>query len=221
MEDPDAQEAPMVLSALALRRAVGAIALLLPFVLAGGHMLAAGPRIESSLSAYYWTGMRDLLVGALCVIAAFLFAYRGPEPADDFTAKFAAIAALGMALSPGEQDGSLGLPHFVFEASFFAAQALFALSLFRRTDPYFRPTRRKLLRNQVYAACGLLMLACMALAGVLAVTWLGDALGRFQPLFWLECTALLSCGVAWLVKGETILADEQPWGSDPTITGPL
>lgn len=221
MEDPDAQAAPMVLSALALRRAVGAIALLLPFVLAGGHMLAAGARIEGSLSAYYWTGMRDLLVGALCALAAFLFAYRGPEPADDFAAKFAAIAALGMALSPSRQDGSPGLPHYVFEASFFAAQAVFALSLFRRTDPYFRPTRRKLLRNKVYAACGLLMLASIALVGLLSVTWLGAALARYRPVFWLESAALLACGLAWLVKGEALLADEQPWGSDPTITGPL
>lgn len=221
MEDPDAQEPSMALSAMALRRAIGAIAILLPFAIAGGHMFVAGARIEGSLSAYYWTEMRDLLVGALCVLAACLLAYRGPDPADDFTAKFAGIAALGVALSPSRQDGSLGLPHFVFEASFYAAHAVFALSLFRRTDPYFPPTRRKVLRNQVYAACGLLMLACMALVGVLSVTWLGAALARFQPVFWLECTALLACGLAWLVKGGAILQDEQPWGSDPTITGPL
>jgi hypothetical protein len=221
MEDLDAREPSMVLSALALRRAIGAIAILLPFVLAAGHLLAADAGLPASLSAYYWTDMRDLLVGALCVLGACLLAYRGPAPADAFTARLAGLAALGFALSPSRPDGALGLSHYGFEASFYAAQAVFALSLFRRTDPYFKPSRRKLLRNQLYAACGLVMLACMALVGVLSITWLGPALARLQPVLWLESAALLACGLAWLAKGEVLLADEQPWGSDPTITGPL
>jgi len=221
MEDPDLPDESMVLSYLALRKSVGVIGMLLPFVLAGGHMLAAGARIEGSISAYYWTEMRDVLVGALCAIAVFLFAYRGPDKVDDFAADFAAISAVGVALAPSRPDGPFGLVHYVFAASFFLALAYFSLVLFRKTNPRERPTRRKLMRNRVYAVCGCTMLACVALIGLVSFTRLGELLGRHSPVFWLESVAIFAFGVSWFTKGEAILKDEQPWGSDPTITGPL
>jgi hypothetical protein len=221
MEDPDASDQSMVLSHRALRKAVGAIGILLPFVLAGGHMLAAGSRVEGSLSAYYWTEMRDVLVGSLCAIAVLLFAYRGPDKADDFLAHFAGISAVGVALAPSRPDGPFGLVHYVFTASFFVALACFSLVLFRKTDLYEPPTARKLLRNQVYAACGCAMLACVALIGLVAFTRLGELLGRYSPVFWLESVALFAFGLSWFTKSGAILKDEQPWGSEPTITGPL
>jgi len=221
MEDPDASDQASVLSVLALRKAAGVIGLLLPFALAGGHMLAAGARVEGSISAYYWTEMRDVLVGALCALAVLLFAYRGPDKADDFAADFTGISAVGVALAPSRPDGPFGLVHYVFEASFFLALSYFSLVLFRKTDRYEKPTRRKLLRNRLYAACGWTMLACVALIGLLSFTRLGEALGRHRPLFWLESAALLAFDLSWFVKGQAILKDEQPWGSEPTITGPL
>jgi hypothetical protein len=57
-----------------LRNAVGWIGTLLPFVLMLGVFLIFGGRvIESSISSYYHTGMRDVFVGALCGIALFMF----------------------------------------------------------------------------------------------------------------------------------------------------
>jgi hypothetical protein len=154
-------------------------------------------------------------------VAVFLFAYRGPDKADDFAGDFAAISAIGVALAPSRPDGPFGLVHYVFAASFFFALAYFSLVLFRKTDPYGRPTRRKLIRNRIYALCGYTMLVCVGLIGLVTFTRLGEVLGRHSPVFWLESIAILAFGVSWFTKGETILKDEQPWGSDPTITGPL
>src|SRR5208282_3255209 len=66
---------PAVLSHHAMRRMVGVIALLLPFVLAGGTILLSligpshalpHPLLQRSISDYRWTSMRDFHVGGLC-----------------------------------------------------------------------------------------------------------------------------------------------------------
>lgn len=96
-ENPDNS---LVLSYLGLRKAVGIIGILLPFVLVFGKILLDGSGIESSISSYYYTIMRDVFVGSLCAIAMFLLSYRGYEHADSVAGKLAAILALGTALFP-------------------------------------------------------------------------------------------------------------------------
>ncbi len=55
---------------LALRKAVGWIGILLPLVLILGMLLIfRGDAIQKTISQYYYTGMRDVFVGALCAIA--------------------------------------------------------------------------------------------------------------------------------------------------------
>jgi hypothetical protein len=54
---------PIVLSYLALRKAVGMVALALPFVLAIPWWFLRDHMLASSISSYYYTGMRNLFVG--------------------------------------------------------------------------------------------------------------------------------------------------------------
>jgi len=64
-------------SYLALRKAVGWIGMLLPFVLMCGVSLIFKSDIKlQNISMYYYTGMRDVFVGALCAIGLFLFFYK-------------------------------------------------------------------------------------------------------------------------------------------------
>ena len=80
---------PVVLSYYTMRRMVGFIALALPFALAAGSILAAllgsghlpHPLLQRSISDYYYTPMRDIYVGSLCAIAAFLACSRGYDRA--------------------------------------------------------------------------------------------------------------------------------------------
>jgi hypothetical protein len=56
-----------VISYLALRKAIGLIGILLPFVLAGAYMLVVSKIIvRASISDYYYTATRNVLVGDLC-----------------------------------------------------------------------------------------------------------------------------------------------------------
>ena len=93
--------------------------------------------------------------------------------------------------------------HFLF-----LTLAYFCLKLFTKTAPDKTPTRRKLQRNTVYRVCGYTILACILLAGVVALPPIKTLLERLSPVFWLESGAIVAFGVAWLTKGETILKDE-------------
>ena len=206
----------LVFSYLQLRKAIGALGLALPFVLAFGAWLIFRLGVQSSISYYYWTGMRDVLVGTLFAIGFFLFSYQGYARADNIAGNLACVFALGVALFPTMQsDAAAGLPrilsilHFVFAAAFFGTLIYFCLVLFTKTRARGRPTEQKLMRNRIYRGCGYLMAACILLTFVFfLVPSVYEALAPYGPVFWLEAIAILAFGVSWLVKGEAILKDE-------------
>lgn len=193
-----------VLSYVGLRRAIGVIGIALPFVLVLGNLLLTGEGIRSSLSSYYYTGMRDVFVGSLCAVGVFLFCYRY-ERSDDLLANLTGVAGIGVALFPTRPDAPyttaqavIGYLHLAFAAVFFALLAWFCLVLFTRDDG--APTSRKSVRNTVYRTCGVVIVACLVLAVVTGVLGI-------EALFWLESLAVLAFGVAWFVKGDTVLRD--------------
>ena len=71
------QHSNLTFSYLALRKAVGWIGILLPFVLMlGGRLIFREDFTLKNISLYYYTGMRNVYVGALCSIGLFLFSTR-------------------------------------------------------------------------------------------------------------------------------------------------
>jgi hypothetical protein len=211
---PDTQvKGSLVLSYLGLRRSVGVIGIALPIVLAVGKLLLDGPGLLDTLSAYYYSVMRDVWVGSLFAIAVFLFSYRYARQ-DDVAGDVAGASALGVALLPAAPVGAtaqqmvIGMVHWVFSVIFLLTLAYFALVLFRKTDPNKPPTPQKLQRNRVYLVSGITMLAALALLGLVSllpgVAWLQ----ALHPIFWLESLAIWAFGIAWFVKGETILKDK-------------
>jgi len=48
--------------------------------------------------------------------------------------------------------------------------------------------------------------ACLVLVPIESLV-IGAPIQRFHPLFWLEATAVVAFGVAWLVKGQAVLKD--------------
>src|SRR6266498_3589357 len=131
----------LVLSYLDLRKAIGIIGMALPFVLAFGKIIIESPGIQSSISSYYYTVMRDVFVGSLCAIAVFLLSYRGYERQDNIAGVLAGLLAFGTAffpIAPANATGRqmiIGAAHLLFSASFFLTLAFFALILFRKTNP--------------------------------------------------------------------------------------
>jgi hypothetical protein len=212
----------LVISYLTLRKVIGLLGLALPFLAMVGARLLFDTGLQVSLSAYYHTGMRDVLVGVLFAIGFFLGGYKGYERKDDLAGDLGAVFAVGLALFPIDRPGEpcdtgcrvSSFLHNGFAALLFLTLAYFSLFLFTKTDPTKTPTRQKRRRNVVYRVCSVTMLACIALIGVLVLLPdLRAALEEYTPVLWLEALTVAAFGVSWLTKGEAILKDELPASS--------
>lgn len=209
------REDPVVLSYLALRKAVGIVAVGLPSALAIPWWFFQHHSIESSISGYYYTGMRNVFVGSLCAISVFMLCCRGYDLKDEIAGTFSGICALGVAFFPTAPQCAtahqkhVGWIHYGFAALLFSTLAIFCFVLFRMTVAAERPTRKKLQRNRVYTVCGCVIVASMILIPLMQALHV-QHVGVFGPTFCFETTALLGFGVAWLVKGEFFLKDEEP-----------
>jgi hypothetical protein len=204
---------PLVRSYLELRSAVGWIALALPIVLVSSSWLLPGHHtIPASISAYYYTPMRNVLEGSLCAIGFFNLCARGYEWRDELAGIVSAVGALGVAFCPTFPPGpatpiqhQLGTIHNYFAELFFITLALMCLFLFRTTAANRRTTRNKRRRNLVYTVCG----AVMATSGIVDFVCHRmrpiPQVGPFGSIFLCEMIALEAFGVAWLVKGRTLL----------------
>jgi len=206
--EPYPEERMFVLSYVGLRRAVGIIALVLPVALLVGKPLLDGGGMQGSISAYYYTGMRNYFVGTLCALAVFLFSYKY-APRDNFLSTLASVFALGIVFFPttpsGEDTTWTGRLHLVCAFLFFLILAAFAYFVFTRPPtPKEKLETRKRTRNQIYRACGIIIVVCLALAPLLDLV-LTDALrDQIHPLFWLESIAVWAFSFSWMVKGGLI-----------------
>jgi hypothetical protein len=190
----------LAVSYLVLRKLVGWIGMLLPFVLMIGNAVLNDARPDS-MSGYYYTPMRNIFVGALCALGVFLIAYDGYDNVDRWITNIAGLCAIGVAFCPTKPSGPMaawqnvaGDIHVVFAVGTFTALGLMALR-FAKGGP--KP------EVIAYRVCGCLILACVVLA----------ALSNFLPppvfahwpvLFILEATAVVAFGVSWFVKGTTM-----------------
>jgi hypothetical protein len=106
--EPVSDEDPRVITYTTLRRRIGVIGIVLPFVLAVGHAIAVRALVwQESLSDYYHTEMRNWLVGSLCAIGVYLWAYKGydrTDPSDDRATNAAGLAAVLVAFLPTTPD---------------------------------------------------------------------------------------------------------------------
>jgi hypothetical protein len=202
-------EDTLVRSYLFLRRSVGILGLALPAVLIIGTILLQGGPPLGSISDYVYSDLRSVLIGTMAAIGVFLFSYRGYGRIDDITANIAAVGAIGVALFPttpftGQPSATakaLGTVHIISAVILFAALTIVCLFLFTRTDSA-QLAGRKRARNVVYITCGVIMLASLITVGIVeSFIHVGGV------VLWLESAAVMAFGVAWLVKGATILVD--------------
>jgi len=199
-----------VISYLELRRAIGIVGMAMPFVLAGGAWLFFSIGLQVSLSAYYNTPMHDLSVGLMFFLSGFLWSYRGYDRRDAIAGKLASVFGWLSAIFPLPADptqlGILGNLHNILAGLFFLTLVYFSGFLFTRSDPGKPLTSQKLLRNRIYRICAFVMGASLVIGLALHFT---PAFASFRPLFWGEVLATEAFGIAWFVKGEGILKDEE------------
>jgi uncharacterized protein YhhL (DUF1145 family) len=214
MSQPPGSSDPQLIAYRSLRQAIGYIGVALPFVLAIGKSVTQGGGLQDSISAYYYTDMRNVFVGSLCAIGVFLMCYRGYNPRDLGAGRFAFVCAIGVAFCPTtpfpdatQLQRIVGRLHLTFATLLFLTFAYFCWFLFTKTDPIKKPTPKKLQRNTVYKVCAVAIVACIALIAILKLTALEAATDRYAPVFWLESFTILAFGISWLTKGERILKD--------------
>ncbi len=218
-----------------LYRIVGVIAILLAFVLRIG-IIAFDRKAPYSVSSYYYSPMRNILVGSLCILGLFLIAYEGHDKLDTWVTNIAGFAAIGVAFFP-TSDPSFH-PAWVGRLHpFFAAVAMTSLALMALQFTHTKPlTKRldwrqeiqymgwtllfkynldpgnvnrgpaKMIRNRIYSSCAWLILIAIILAFVQNF-WTKPVKDVTQWLFWFEALAIVAFGFSWLVKGKTIFTD--------------
>ena len=203
-------QSELVISYLELRRTIGILGMSLPFILAGGAWLFFSIGLQISLSAYYHTPMRDISVGLMFFLAGFLWSYRGYDRRDEIAGKLASIFGWLSVIFPLPKDPAqmeaLGLLHNLLAAAFFLTLIYFAGFSFTKSDPDKPPTPQKLRRNRIYRVCAVVMGASLAVG--LTLHYL-PGFAPFRPLLWGETLASEAFGIAWFVKGEGILKDEE------------
>ena len=218
---PGNQPLPFTATYLYLRRAIGMLSLLFPFLLVIGLYIATDSFLLPTLSDYYhYTDVRDLFVGVLCAIGVFLWSYKGYENSlDNIAGNIASVSIIGTALVPNSREetnivgwfkDTIGFnPHVILAGVFMLMMAFFCLAQFTQTGNT-APGNEKLKRNRIYRICGWLILACIAL---IIVFMLADKYTdiNLKPIenavFWLESIAIWAFSFAWLVKGETFWRD--------------
>jgi len=205
----ESNKSPELVSAKVIQRSLGIVGLLFPLILYLGNLIIFDEsKLQSSLSGYYNTPMRDVFVGVLFSFAVALMAYKGYELIDNIIGDFAAIAAVGVALfgtpAEGVDDPTARITHGIFSILFYGSLVIFAIWLFRKSAPGTKPTEKKVRRNQIYLVSGIVMLISIV---IIALTWLFDLdLLVGTAIFWFETLANTAFGVSWFVKGGLIPA---------------
>lgn len=96
MSERDPRLNELVINYVYLRKTVGWIGGLLPVVLLVGNMIFT-TNVPDSVSSYYYTHMRNVLVGVLCALGVFLIAYAGYDEWDRWITNIAGGCAIGVA----------------------------------------------------------------------------------------------------------------------------
>lgn len=208
------------LSYKTLRQSIGFLGLIMPFSVRLGAWIFEGIHTTGSISAYYYTGMRDVFVSTLVLVGALLACYRTPAKLDTLVGLCVGLAAIGISLFPMDpvyaeeiitkypdiitgkcylNRGLLGY-HFIFVGTFFLSAIYLVYVRFPAFTPP-NPTPEKLLRNRIYQICGLVMLASLIAIALLTFFAKGSS------IFWPETVGVVTFAFAWLVKGQRFWAD--------------
>jgi hypothetical protein len=201
-----------VRSYLAMRVLVGALGIALPLLLVFGEpiLFDGQPFPRGSLSAYYYSGVRELFVGALCAIGVFLLTYKVAERSRENVLSICAgitvtVVALfptgrpGIGVTPTPLQNLLG--ETAVERIHFAAAAVFIGSLAVISYYFAKPPpdsgrRSPSFWHKYHLTCAGVIVAALALAAVAGITSWPD-----KGLLIAEAVAIWAFGASWFMKG--------------------
>lgn len=208
---------------LTLRRMIGLLGTLLPFVLLfGGYLSQCSILMRKSISAYYYTEVGYLFVGIMLVIGAYLVCYRGhstnqvagaprcklcslirhwcPWIRDDGLTSVAGVLAILVAVLPtatyGQKPDLVNYTHWILAGAFLLSMAVMAGCQFTQGEDTAS--------NRLYRVCAWVILASILV--LVGDYGLGGPLKQVVPtiVWWLEAIAVAAFGFSWLVKSEMV-----------------
>jgi hypothetical protein len=214
-EDPGA--ARYVRAFLIMRVLVGLLAIALPFalVLIDGIWFDGSRFPRTSLSAYYYSGVRELFVGALSATGVFLIAYKVAEVnLDNTLSVLAGVAVLGVAMFPTDRSSdaialtplqdrlgetAVATVHYVSAATFISALAIISYFFGRREGAREAVAGKRSPRfwRAFHWSCAGVIAA--ALLFILVTQVLGT--GPAESLLIGEAVSVWAFGASWLWKG--------------------
>jgi hypothetical protein len=162
--------------------------------------------IESISASYHQGGWaRDIFVGFLYAISAFLLAYNGYSASEMILSKIAGLAAIGVAMFPcgcGSHDEILPYVHNVSAAIMFLILAVFCVFFYKRARAKQR--REANWRAYIYAVCGILLVLSIVVLGLdeLSGGYISSRVDRL--VFYGERLGLMAFGISWLVASRAL-----------------
>jgi hypothetical protein len=202
----------LIISYMTMRKLVGLFGIsLVPILVIGSFILDRTNELQPSVSAYYYTSMRDALVGIICGISLFLFSYHGYNWQDSLSSKLAGFFALCIVIFPtspsSDKTDIISQLHYITAGIFFAILAYMSIVLFTKTSGHMTPEKKK--RNKVYIVCGCVMLICVIGIPVSSIPAIKRNIAFLKPTLIFEASALIAFGISWLTKGEFLLKDKE------------
>lgn len=186
-------------------RSLGVIALALPFVLLAGDSLVTQTFVvRESIGGYYFTAMRDILVGSLCAMGILLLravANRSRALSGAVAGIAAIVTALFPPAAPGSVPSIIAPIRTASTALLIILSAYFVFSFINTIDPERSAMPQQRVHNRIYLWCGLAILASVVIT--ILLIFLRPATYNVGLIFWLESIWLVAFGVACLLRGTT------------------
>jgi hypothetical protein len=192
--------------AIMQRRWMSLLAFTFPLVFLVSSFLLGRTEFQSSISAYYWTldPERNLFIGMLCFIGAYLILYRGLTWIEDRALDVGGLCAVGVALFPAPEEGGLSA-HYGFAIFFFACIFYVGIFMSRRTLPSLEPAERRFFRI-CYMICSSIMVGVVVIGIVLFLLpkELRESITAGHLVFWLEAIGIWAFSAYWYTKSREL-----------------
>lgn len=214
-------------SYLLIRTVIGFILIFLPNMLLTADWLLLQEAIERSLSAYYYSALRDVLVGSLCAAGVLLIMYLFFETnIENSLSTIAGIALIGAAVLPTsrpvgtnwplghlqESIGERSISTIHYTCLSIAVLSLASICYFFGIHEGLRmPRQGRWPPNywrRFHFACATVAIAAV---GFMAAANFGGWLEDSRMLG--EIVASLACGLSWLMKGLDLDILREPSGT--------
>jgi hypothetical protein len=209
------------LSYLAMRKWIGIFGMLLAVIIVLGGNLFSDLGIQQSISIYYYSNMRDLLVGLLCFVSIFLITYKGETKGENYVTIFTGITSLLVALFPCYNENYKDIKvslfqiypqysdkiHLISACLFFFFLGFISFVFFAEA----KQVKSQLIKRNIrilYKISGIIIWLCLLGLIVHHFSRENSFLNGPYTTILLEAIALFIFGITWLIKGIQIKEEQ-------------